>query len=73
MAINAPRDCKVVVGWIVSEDDFVMRAHLRHKRDPDNNQDKGKLPEWIHEPKFLANPGHRLKAIAKHFYALATK
>ena len=41
MVVWACADCNVVVGWIVSDDDSVMRAHLRHKKDPDNNQDKG--------------------------------
>ena len=56
-----------VVGWLVSDDDSTMRAHLHHAR---NHRD-GKLPEWFLTPVFLADPSHRIKVVSKHFYALA--
>lgn len=37
----------------------------------DNEKDKGKLPEWIVEPEFMADLGHRKKSFAKKFYALS--
>ena len=38
-----------IMHWIVSDDDNVMRAHLRHP-DPINKKDKGKLPKCVNEP-----------------------
>ena len=73
MAINSVLDRKFVIRAIVSDDDSVMRAHLRHKLDENDPRDKGKLPKWIYEPIFLADPSHRIKAISKHFYALANQ
>ena len=64
---------KFVVKSITSDDDSVMRAHLRHNRNPDDSKDKGKLPKHVREPMFLADPGHCNKSVSKHFYALATK
>ena len=61
-----------VVHWLVSDDDSVMRAHLRHPLQPDPNdtaavqrqkmkKDKGRLPPWIQEPVFMADPTHHNK------------
>ena len=47
-----------------------MRAHLKHKKIP-NKTDKGKLPIWISEPEFKADPGHRKKIVEIKFYKLA--
>ena len=58
MAIHSAAQMKFVVSTIVSDDDSTMRAHLRHKVDPNNDKDKGKLPPWVPEPKFLADPSH---------------
>ena len=69
---SSPSDRGFVTKVIISDDDNVMRAHLRHENNDDPN-DKGKLPIWIYEPDFLADPGHRKKAVAKHFYALANQ
>ena len=60
-----------IVGSIVSDDDSVMWAHLRHNIDPTNKSDKGKLPKWVHQPIFLADPTHRNKVVASRFYKLA--
>ena len=62
-----------IVKCIVSDDDSVMRAHLRHVKTPGDKKDKGKLPIWFHEPKFMADPTHRNKVVASHFYKLASK
>ena len=58
MAIHSAQQMKFVVSAIVSDDDSTMRAHLRHKVDPNNNKDKRKLPQWVLEPTFLADPSH---------------
>ena len=62
IAIESPTTRGFITDWIVSDDDTVMRAHLRHKKSP-NKSDKGKLPLWIKEPEFKADPGHRNKGI----------
>ena len=67
LAIDAPYKKKFVIGTICSDDDSVMRAHLQHV----SNHRDGKLPTWIREPEFFADPTHRIKVVA-HFYALAT-
>ena len=61
-----------IMGSIISDDDSVMRAHLKHVNDTDPKH-KGKLPIWIHEPEFLADPGHRKKSVSKKFYELANQ
>ena len=61
-----------IVKCIVSDDDSVMRAHLRHVKNPNDKKDKGKLPIWFYEPKFLADPTHRKKVVASHFYKLTS-
>ena len=48
-----------------------MRAHLKHKNIP-NKTDKGKLPIWISEPEFKADPVHRKKIVAIKFYKIAS-
>ena len=60
-----------ITHWIVSDDDTVMRAHLKHKKSF-NKKDKGKLSLWIKESEFKADPGHRNKTVASKFYRLAS-
>ena len=72
LAIQSPSKRKFVMGSIVSDDDNVMRAHCRHRKE-DDPKDKGKLPSWIVEPEFLADPGHHKKSVSKHFYTLANQ
>ena len=70
MAINSVSERKFVMRWIVADDDSVMCAYLRHPKD--TPKDKGKLPIWVFEPEFMADPGHRKKSVSKHFYKLAS-
>jgi len=53
-----------IIVSIISNDDNVMRAHLKYA-NPDDSKDKGKLPKWIYKPEFLADPGHRKKYLLK--------
>ena len=71
MATEAPSQRQFVMHWIISDDDSVMRAHLKHPK-PHLQKDKGKLPIWIYQPEFMADPGHRKKTVAKCFYKLAS-
>ena len=72
MAMISVTEHKFVMRWIVSDDDNVMRAHLRYPKR-DDKKDKGKLPAWVYQPEFMADPGHRKKSIAKYSYALSTQ
>ena len=72
MVVNSYKE-GFIIGCIISDDDNVMRAHLKHKKDLLNNDDKGKLPNWCLEPIFKADPSHRIKVIASKFYELARK
>ena len=60
---------RVYLNQIVSDDDSTMRALLKHH---DNNT-KGKLPPYIPQPDFLADPSHRIKVMAKPFFKMVTK
>ena len=55
---------RVFIHTIVSDDDSTMRSLLKHKKI----NSKGKLPEAIPEPIFMADPSHRVKVMAKPFF-----
>ena len=71
LAINSVPDRGFVMRMIISDDDNVMRAHLRHPNVKKSRLDKGKLPIWIYEPYFTADPGHCKKSVSSYFYKLA--
>ena len=54
---------KVFLNEIVSDDDSTMRALLQHK----SNHTKGILPPHISQPRFLADPSHRIKVMSTLF------
>ena len=58
MATNSVSERKYAMYWIVSDDDNIIRAHL-HYPNLDNKKDKGKLTEWLYQPEFMVDPGHR--------------
>ena len=64
-----------VIHWIVSDDDSTMRAHVAHPKTPEGRRrpksDQGKLPRWILQPEFKADPTHRNKVVSSKFYDLA--
>jgi len=53
---------------VVADDDSSMRALLKHRC----NNPKGRLPEDMNEPDWLADPSHRTKVVAKPIYHLAS-
>ena len=57
---------KIFIKGIVGDDDSSTKAILKHK----TNHPKGKLPPDIPEPIWLADPGHRIKTVARKIYAL---
>ena len=71
LAINCVTLRLFVMRNIISDDDSTMWAHARHPQAEKGAKDKGKLPTWIFEPEFSADPGHRKKAVLAHFYKLA--
>ena len=67
-------DCgvsKLFVEAFVTDDDSSIRAILSHDKSKKKNG-KGKLPEHIPEPKWLADPSHRTRVVARVIFALAT-
>ena len=55
---------KVFVQEVVSDDNYTLRSYCR---TPDNG---GELGDGVREPKFLADPTHRIKVWIKAIYKL---
>ena len=72
MVVSSPTDRGVVILWIISDDDSVMRAVCSYP-EPENTKTKGKLPKYILQPIFKADPSHRVKVVAKKWYKLKNK
>ena len=53
---------------VVADDDSSMRALLKHK----TNNHKGRLPQEMSQPEWLADPSHRAKVVAKPIFLLST-
>ena len=66
--LHEKHDGKVHIKAVVSDDDTTMKAVVRHESSVAK---KGRLPAEIPEPKWLADPGHRIKVVAGKMYALA--
>ena len=60
-------DKKIHLKAVVADDDSSIRALLKHRC----NNPKGRLPEEMNEPDWLADPSHRTKVVAKPIYQLA--
>ena len=65
--LDAPSK-KYCIGLITSDDDSTMKAWCTHI---DSGNPKSKLPKWIYQPKFMADPTHRKRVVASKFYKLA--
>ena len=57
----------VTVGCLVTDDDSTLRSHCK------TSGEGGKLAETTPTPRFLADPGHRIKVIGKALFGLVTK
>lgn len=55
---------RLYAGTLVGDDDSSMKRHCSHS---------GKLKTTIPEPKWLADPSHRIKVMSKPIFALARK
>ena len=55
---------RLFAGTLVGDDDSTMKSHCSYE---------GGLPTTIPEPKWLADPSHRIKVIMKPVFALARK
>ena len=62
-------DSKLFVEAFVTDDDSSIRALISHF-DPKSRKNKGKLPDHIPEPKWLADPSHRTRVVARAIFAL---
>ena len=60
---------KLYVESFVTDDDTSIRAMLSHYNN-DSGKRKGKLPDHIPEPKWLADPSHRTRVVARAIFAL---
>ena len=58
---------KTFIGEMVTDDDSTIRAVLSH------NEKKGRLAPDVPPPKFLADPGHRIKVMVKPIFAKVSK
>ena len=61
-------DKKVFLEYICADDDSSMRSLLRHETPTSK---KGRLPDDIPEPAWLADPTHRIKVASKAIFVLA--
>ena len=57
----------VVLGALVTDDDSTIRARCK------NHSEGGKLTGNIPTPKFLADPGNRIKVMGKAIFKVVTK
>ena len=53
----------VIIGLFCSDDDSSSRRVLR------GTNDGGKMANWIGDPQFAADPGHRKKCLVKKWWA----
>ena len=58
---------KAFIAEMVTDDDSTMRAVLSH------HDKKGKLSNDVPAPRFLADPGHRVKVMVKGIFAKVSK
>lgn len=56
---------EIYLEFIVSEDDSTMRSHLRYESDG------GTLSAHIPPPRFLTDPSHQIKVMAKPIFKMA--
>ena len=63
-----------IIDVIVSDDDIIMRAVIKHSYKGVQGQvlksSKGKLNEEIPEPSFLTDPPHHMKVFSKHIFSI---
>ena len=62
---------KLYVEAFVTDDDTSIRSLLSQHVSP-NQSGKGKLPLHIPEPRWLADPSHRTRVVARAIFALVT-
>ena len=72
MVLVYPNSCGFITFWVISDDDSVIRSVLVYP-DPSTLKRKGKLPKFILQPTFTADPGHHVKVVVKYWYNLKNK
>jgi hypothetical protein len=66
MLVRLPEKGGVSICTIISDDNSNGRVKAR------NISNRGQLPAVVEEPKFLANPSHQKKVLARAIYNLAS-
>ena len=69
LQLDRQSDSKLFIEKMVTDDDASIRAIVAHAKNP---KSKGRLPLHIPEPRFLADPSHRTRVVARAIFALAT-
>ena len=69
--LDKKTDSKIYVEAFVTDDDTSIRSLLSHDHTH-NGTGKGKLPQHIPEPRWLADPSHRTRVVARAIFALVT-
>ena len=69
--LDQSTNSKLYVEAFVTYDDTSIRSLLSHDLSPQDTG-KGKLPLHIPEPKWLADPSHRTRVVARAIFALVT-
>ena len=59
---------KFFIEHMVTDDDSTIRSTLKHKSE----HEKGKLPDNVPEPIFLADPSHQVKVMSKPVFSRVT-
>ena len=57
---------RIYVKDMVSDDDSTMRKHCQTK------ENGGKLPDGVAQPRFLADPSHRIKCMSMPIFKMVT-
>ena len=77
MVDDAFYNCFFIMDVIVSNHGSTMQVVLKHSskgaRGKVLKSSKEKLYDKIPEPSFLADPSHRVKAVAKHIFSVFNK
>ena len=64
IAVFEEFDGLVYIKHIVTDDDSTMRSHIK------NIKNGGKLPDYIPQPIFKADPSHRIKVMCSPIFAM---
>ena len=64
--VNQLLNGSYVIGTMVTDDDSTLRRHCS------SVENGGKLRDGVPEPRFLVDPGHRVKVMVQPIFAMVT-